>query len=247
MDEAECRICFEAYSTHEDPLMSPCLCNGTSKWVHKSCIQHWRYVNRNTTAFIQCRECGHPYNVKKISPDETFVFEDANSLMTTSTYWYFFAIGMFSAALIRPIDKHIGYPSVYILTNFKKPKDNLMLFFKNNELYNLQYVFCVTVFYMTAFMYIFTFFRITSNINNKCRYWYHAASQYISIMAISLHFYYFTLVCNGKSKNVEGLLTFETLLSSFNIIFYGALMSWHNRLIEALNLNNIFHLSVHLK
>ena len=68
MDDAECRICFEAYSTHEDPLMSPCLCNGTSKWVHKSCIQHWRYVNRNTTAFIQCRECNHPYNVKKYLP-----------------------------------------------------------------------------------------------------------------------------------------------------------------------------------
>ena len=41
MDGAECRICFESLSTREDPLISPCLCNGTSKWVHKKCIQHW--------------------------------------------------------------------------------------------------------------------------------------------------------------------------------------------------------------
>ena len=118
MDEAECRICFEAHSTREDPLISPCLCRGTSKWVHKSCIQHWRRVNRETTAFTQCRECGQAYNIKNMYPEEIFVFEHLNMILTPWSYWYFFACGMFAAALIRPIDKYIGRPSLYIISNF---------------------------------------------------------------------------------------------------------------------------------
>ena len=64
MDEAECRICYDTYSTMEDPLMSPCLCDGTSKWVHKSCIEHWRETNRETSAYTHCRECNYEYCIK---------------------------------------------------------------------------------------------------------------------------------------------------------------------------------------
>ena len=37
-DNAQCRICFETDSTRENPLMNPCLCNGTSKYVHKKSL-----------------------------------------------------------------------------------------------------------------------------------------------------------------------------------------------------------------
>ena len=47
MTERQCRICFEANNTISNPLMSPCKCNGTSKYVHKECIEQWRSMNRN--------------------------------------------------------------------------------------------------------------------------------------------------------------------------------------------------------
>ena len=37
---AVCRICL----SEEEPesLIAPCLCAGTSKWVHRECLDEWR-------------------------------------------------------------------------------------------------------------------------------------------------------------------------------------------------------------
>ena len=40
MSEKECRICYL------EEIISPCLCNGTGKWVHRECLEIWRAVNR---------------------------------------------------------------------------------------------------------------------------------------------------------------------------------------------------------
>ena len=73
---AECRICFENISTIENPLISPCLCNGTSKYVHKGCIQRWRRENMTSIAFRRCQECHFYYNIEESDVEETYVFSD---------------------------------------------------------------------------------------------------------------------------------------------------------------------------
>ena len=50
----ECRICFENDNSEENPLLSPCRCAGTSKYVHLNCIQTWRRVNMNTEYLTNC-------------------------------------------------------------------------------------------------------------------------------------------------------------------------------------------------
>jgi len=236
-DEAECRICFESHSTHEDPLISPCLCNGTSKWVHKSCIQHWRDVNRETSAFSKCRECGYAYNIKKKYPQEIYVYrpEQIGIILSPRSYWLFFGCGMLMAAVMRPVDKFMKYPSLYIISNFEPPTRNLTDFFNQHEIYNFQYSFCTIVFCFTIMAYIGTFIKTTRHIKNKCRYWRRAGLQYFIILVISLHLYYFGLICHGNPKHVEGLITLETLLSSMNVLFFGTAMVSHNRVINILN------------
>ena len=59
-DERECRICLEKEDA-ENKLISPCNCNGTSKYVHDTCLKKWRYINRDNDAFIKCRECNANY------------------------------------------------------------------------------------------------------------------------------------------------------------------------------------------
>ena len=39
-----CRICLEEESNY-DLLINPCRCNGTSKYVHKNCINTWLQDN----------------------------------------------------------------------------------------------------------------------------------------------------------------------------------------------------------
>ena len=39
-EERTCRLC---YGGEEDgPLVQPCACRGTAKWVHKHCLEAWR-------------------------------------------------------------------------------------------------------------------------------------------------------------------------------------------------------------
>ena len=56
MIEKECRICFEK-SYNNDLFINPCLCSGTSKWVHKECINTWRNMNKNKEPYKKCMEC----------------------------------------------------------------------------------------------------------------------------------------------------------------------------------------------
>lgn len=53
-----CRICLEDGGPD---LIAPCYCKGSQKWVHRSCIDKWRVIGLNPTAFTHCHECSAPF------------------------------------------------------------------------------------------------------------------------------------------------------------------------------------------
>lgn len=55
-----CRICLQEES---DRLLviKPCKCNGTSRWVHRSCLERDRLMNPNRRK--QCNECKTTYHI----------------------------------------------------------------------------------------------------------------------------------------------------------------------------------------
>ena len=56
-DEFACRICLESDQTPDDPLIAPCRCAGTTKWVHRGCLDEWRAQNQILLAFTHCPNC----------------------------------------------------------------------------------------------------------------------------------------------------------------------------------------------
>ena len=56
-DVPSCRICFEP----DGDLIIPCLCAGSSQFIHRQCLDDWRAVNINRPAFSQCSTCHFPY------------------------------------------------------------------------------------------------------------------------------------------------------------------------------------------
>lgn len=54
IDEYQCRICLENGMRKE--FIAPCKCTGSSKWVHRICLDKWRSV-REEKAFHKCTEC----------------------------------------------------------------------------------------------------------------------------------------------------------------------------------------------
>lgn len=58
-----CRICLESDSIKN--LISPCLCRGTSNYVHQRCIDTWREVTLNPNARHTCQQCNSRFTLKR--------------------------------------------------------------------------------------------------------------------------------------------------------------------------------------
>jgi len=66
-DERQCWVCFA--SQEDDPVAAwvhPCLCKGTTKWVHQVCIQRWvdEKQKGNNNAGVACPQCGADYIIQ---------------------------------------------------------------------------------------------------------------------------------------------------------------------------------------
>ena len=51
-----CYVCYES-GKPDDPLKSPCKCDGTMKWIHESCLASWLQSSRR----IKCAQCNWEY------------------------------------------------------------------------------------------------------------------------------------------------------------------------------------------
>ncbi len=60
-NEECCRICMSNSYDYNNPLISPCKCNGSIKWTHLECINTWRSVNKNN--FYKCDLCRYNYDL----------------------------------------------------------------------------------------------------------------------------------------------------------------------------------------
>merc|ERR1719350_2051088 len=66
-EERQCWVCFS--SEEDDPVAAwvhPCLCKGTTKWVHQVCIQRWvdeKQKGNNSTGVV-CPQCGADYIIQ---------------------------------------------------------------------------------------------------------------------------------------------------------------------------------------
>ena len=41
--ERYCRICFDHEDDEENPLISPCNCTGSQKYIHRKCLKTWQF------------------------------------------------------------------------------------------------------------------------------------------------------------------------------------------------------------
>jgi hypothetical protein len=90
----QCRICLD--NDHPDELISPCLCNGSSAYVHRKCLNDWRSENANGKGFKSCDICQFEYVIETVVTDRKeerkrlfkyylFVFRDIGIDLNTNT------------------------------------------------------------------------------------------------------------------------------------------------------------------
>jgi hypothetical protein len=69
MTSKECRICFD--DGNQDDMIAPCRCSGSSKYVHRKCLDTWRSQDPSNDNFSRCNQCRF-----------TYVLEDPSSITT---------------------------------------------------------------------------------------------------------------------------------------------------------------------
>ena len=61
LTKKNCRICMCTKENNENPLIHPCKCCGTLKWIHKECLLKWISTSNN----YECPQCKYKYIIKK--------------------------------------------------------------------------------------------------------------------------------------------------------------------------------------
>lgn len=62
-EQKQCRICLDEEPLHE--LISPCLCRGGSRYIHRECLQNWRQANVGESYF-RCNTCLFRYRFQRL-------------------------------------------------------------------------------------------------------------------------------------------------------------------------------------
>ncbi|VDI42594.1 E3 ubiquitin-protein ligase MARCH5, partial [Mytilus galloprovincialis] len=76
LSEEDRRSCWVCFATDEDDMeagwVQPCMCKGTTKWVHQYCLQRWidEKQKGNSTAKVACPQCNMEYIIlfPKVGP-----------------------------------------------------------------------------------------------------------------------------------------------------------------------------------
>ncbi|PIA47988.1 hypothetical protein AQUCO_01400524v1 [Aquilegia coerulea] len=102
-EQIQCRICLE---TDGRDFIAPCKCKGSSKYVHRECLDHWRAI-REGFAFAHCTTCKAPYHLRVhgavdrkwrtlkfrffVTRDIIFIFAAVQLIIASLAYLVYFA------------------------------------------------------------------------------------------------------------------------------------------------------------
>jgi hypothetical protein len=83
-DDDQCRFCFDNYAVISNPLISPCICKGSIKYIHLKCLFKWIY-NTPEQPREQCNMCHGFYTYTINTLEETSTSFDTLIYYNTST------------------------------------------------------------------------------------------------------------------------------------------------------------------
>lgn len=237
IETKECRICFEGEIDESDPLIAPCLCNGTSKYIHLSCLNNWRHFNRDTTAWTHCMECNGEYTIINDFPLESTQHYKILS-KKINIFIQNYMINFFSSYLVYYIDHINNYNLIHFLNlGLNTPEPSLISLIKNESLAPQVFYFSFTIFISNMILYIYFYYVISCKIYRKKEYFKKIRLTYYSCIFYSFLFLIFYYIFNftGNSLIYFNLITLLSICEPY--IIY-KLIKKHNQTIMFLN-NNI--------
>ncbi|KAF8400210.1 hypothetical protein HHK36_013506 [Tetracentron sinense] len=87
-DQPQCRICLDIEG---EDLIAPCHCKGTQKYVHRSCLDHWRSTKEGV-AFSHCTECTAVFILRANIPPDRWWLRLKFQLLVARDHTFIFVI-----------------------------------------------------------------------------------------------------------------------------------------------------------
>ncbi|KAJ4765125.1 RING/FYVE/PHD zinc finger superfamily protein [Rhynchospora pubera] len=104
-DQPQCRICLD---TGGDDMIAPCHCRGTQKYVHRSCLDHWRSTKEGF-AFAHCTECRAVFVLRaNVPPDRWWLRLKFQLLVVRDHTVIFFIVQLVVMMLAMLVYKFYG-------------------------------------------------------------------------------------------------------------------------------------------
>jgi hypothetical protein len=235
----ECRICFEE-ETAENPFIWPCRCKGTSKYVHRSCIERWRNENVNNQAFEKCMECRYIYRSKYEYPIESFYIE-ANCVFIT------FGINIIPLLLtyfITQIDEVNDYTIVKYITG--GDNSSIIQIIHSNPQTFSSVTYCIyynSILFIQCILFVFLYSIYSCRLIKRKKKFLkqHANNMCFHSMFIFKFPILYTLVINDIGW-LTIFITLSTICILFESMFYYFFIKIHNNIVDDLNINNTYTL-----
>ena len=241
INNKECRICFEEES-EDNKLIHPCLCSGTSKYIHISCLNEWRYSNVNRSSFYKCSECNYHYKIKYLYPLEYHNKIDIPGLLLISTVY---TPSLIISFIVGGIDQYNNYSILndlyYNTTNYTKFKNQIIsedsisiywLIIFNYILY-LQHIIYVIVFNLYAYYKVNKENRYRCINIHKLRFLFQIMSAFKFIISYKIFCYW---------SQYSNLICTMIIFAVFEVLFYYTNLKNYNKTIKMLDKKNITYI-----
>ena len=195
-----CRICMETDDAGN--MIYPCKCAGTSKYVHKNCLNQWRTLSDNREAFYKCFECHYIYTIENNIEYTKTTFDKCIEHLSN----YIITFILFNLGVIFCI--------FYFIINIDYNHHFLKFFFKNYNPKHISDYYLV----LSSFLYLGVFLAIImikfSMYKNKLLYFKFYCRSWATLFIVL--FFMFSLVC---SVYLNSFYTLSMLTICIQLLF----------------------------
>ena len=228
----ECRICLEDDTT--EPLINPCACDGTTKWVHESCLQRWREENMGLDNATRCEICKTEYIIERDVPLETYTnLYEGFGFCGEMCFGYIF--GWFTGALMWALDTSTNYTSIHI---FNLQSLNLTAHMKEDAMITLSYYQGMSAWSLSSIAFLILLINIHINIKRKETY-YCRIFPILLLTSLVVNSFLFILLAALDSNNFVTIALWSPASSTIQFHAYFNYVRNHNRIVRIMNGINI--------
>ena len=226
-----CRICFEEDDGGE--YISPCLCKGTQKYIHRDCLNRWRDMHSfDSEKRNSCEIC--KYEFKFYNRDTT----DYSKYTIKFNYFYIIRsmLTWFMSLMFIWIELSSDFFIVRTLNFYNYNNSSLLNLFRelNNEnFYYINYTlfYLPLSFFILEMYYLITFYLQCNKIFKNTDYKYMMkcyVNRYIFQSFLFLYYYYLFLIINDSYIYIYS----NCFTIIFNMVYRLDFYKKHNKIIS---------------